>query len=148
MSRQSSTTVPPRPTATDALRAAGLRVTSGRSRVLEVLRAADRPLSHGEIETAVGGDRVTLYRILDALVGAGLALRAPDERGLFRYSAAGTAGLHADHAHFRCTDCGAVFCLESALPPPPRLPQGFRLADASFDLRGTCAACSRRSRGQ
>jgi Fur family ferric uptake transcriptional regulator len=43
--------------------------------------------------------------------------------------------------HFRCTDCGGVFCLKAEPPPPPRLPRGFRLQQVEFDLRGLCAGC-------
>ena len=133
----------------DLIRAAGVKVTRGRVRVLDALLAARQPLSHAEMEARLGDafepamDRVTLYRILDSLVACGLALKAVDTRGVFRFSAAGAQRQHANHVHFRCTDCGGVFCLK-AEPPPPRLPRGFRLNEVAFDLRGTCAGCSLR----
>lgn len=129
----------------DLLRAAGARVTPGRVRVLDALAAAAHPLSHADIEILLpDADRVTLYRVLDSLVACGLALRAADARGVFRFSAAG-ARRHDGHAHFRCIDCGGVFCLKAAPPPPPKLPRGFHLAAADYDLRGTCADCTARS---
>lgn len=137
------------PTVPDLLRAVGIKVTRGRVRVLEALQAARQPLCHAELEVRLGADaevpldRVTLYRILDALVASGLALRAVDTRGVFRFSAAGTQHQHDGHVHFRCTDCGGVFCLKAALPPAPKLPRGFHLADLELDVRGTCAACTR-----
>jgi Fur family transcriptional regulator, ferric uptake regulator len=129
----------------DLIRAAGVKVTSGRVRVFEALRAARQPLSHAEVETALAAaiDRVTLYRVLDSLVACGLALKAADARGVFRFSASGERREHGGHVHFRCTDCGGVFCLKAAPPPPPRLPRGFRLAEVDYDVRGTCAACAR-----
>ena len=132
----------------DQIRAAGVKVTRGRVRVLDALHAARQPLSHAELEAQSGGsgevamDRVTLYRILDSLVACGLALKAVDTRGVFRFSAAGTQRQHASHIHFRCTDCGGVFCLKAEPPPPPKLPRGFRLGEVEFDVRGTCAGCS------
>jgi Fur family ferric uptake transcriptional regulator len=134
----------------DLIRAAGVKVTRGRVRVLDTLCEARQPLCHGEVESMLGGDgedaidRVTLYRILDSLVACGLALKAVDTRGVFRFSAAGTQRQHANHIHFRCTDCGGVFCLKAEPPPPPRLPRGFRLGEVEFDVRGTCAGCSER----
>ena len=95
----------------DLIRAAGVKVTRGRVRVLDAF---------------------------------GLALKAVDTRGVFRFSAAGAQRQHANHVHFRCTDCGGVFCLKAEPPPPPRLPRGFRLNEVAFDLRGTCAGCSLR----
>lgn len=133
----------------ELIRAAGAKVTRGRVRVLDALIAARQPLCHTELETLLGGagaaalDRVTLYRILDSLVACGLALKAVDTRGVFRFSAAGARREHAGHVHFRCTDCGGVFCLEAEPPPPPKLPRGFRLAEVELDVRGICRDCSR-----
>ncbi len=140
-------TSPPLSPATDLLRSAGAKVTRGRVRVLEALRLARQPLCHAELESQLGAgeagiDRVTLYRVLDSLVEHGLALKAVDTRGVFRFSATGAQRQHASHIHFRCTDCGGVFCLKAEPPPPPRLPRGFRLGEVEFDVRGTCAACS------
>jgi Fur family ferric uptake transcriptional regulator len=135
-------------TPADLLRAAGIKVTPGRVRVLQELHGARQPLCHGELEAQLGVDgeaaidRVTLYRILDSLVACGLALKAVDTRGVFRFSAAGVQRQHSSHIHFRCTDCGGVFCLKAEPPPPPKLPRGFRLGEVEFDVRGTCAACS------
>lgn len=129
----------------DLLRAAGVKVTPGRVRVLEALRAAPQPLSHADLEARLAdADRVTLYRVLDSLVACGLALKAVDARGVFRFSASGARREHGGHVHFRCTDCGGVFCLKAAPPPPPKLPRGFHLAEVEFDVRGTCAACAGR----
>lgn len=129
------------------IRAAGVKVTRGRVRVFELLRSAAQPLSHTEVEEALDEamDRVTLYRVLDSLVACGLALKAVDPRGVFRFSSAGTQHRHQGHVHFRCVDCGGVFCLKAALPPPPKLPRGFRLAEVELDVRGTCARCAART---
>ncbi|NWG32431.1 MAG: transcriptional repressor [Rhodocyclaceae bacterium] len=137
-------TIPPTPAA--LLRAAGIKVTQPRLRVLGALRAATRPMSHAELEALLGDvDRVTLYRILDTLADHGLATKATDVRGVFRFSATDMPRPHDDHVHFRCSRCGGVFCLKAAPPPPPRLPRGFRLEEADFDLRGVCAKCSGRT---
>jgi len=130
------------------LRAAGIKATPGRIRVLEALRVASQPLCHAELEMRLGRDggsainRVTLYRILDALVECGLAMRATDSRGVFRFVLAGEEGEHAGHLHFHCTACGGVFCLQAEPPLPPDLPEGFSLAAVALDLRGTCAVCA------
>ncbi len=139
------------PTIADLLRAAGIKVTRGRVRVLAALQTGRQPLCHAELEAQLGTDaaepldRVTLYRILDSLVASGLALRAVDTRGVFRFSAAGLQHQHEGHVHFRCTDCGGVFCLKAVPPPPPQLPRGFRLAEVELDVRGTCANCAMRT---
>jgi len=132
-----------------ALRDAGARVTPARVRVLGALQAAHGPQSHAEIEETLAqeahpaADRVTLYRVLDWLCEAGLAHKAADARGVFRFSAAQPNVEHAAHVHFRCTGCGGVFCLNAPPPPPPKLPRGFRLADVAVDIRGECPRCVR-----
>jgi Fur family ferric uptake transcriptional regulator len=135
----------------EQIRAAGVKVTPGRVRVLNALQAARQPLCHAELEEGLASkesapmDRVTLYRVLDSLVACGLAMKAVDTRGVFRFSAAGAQRQHANHVHFRCTGCGGVFCLKVEPPPPPKLPRGFRLAEVEFDVRGTCAQCARQA---
>lgn len=129
--------------AAEQLRAAGIKVTPARVRVLEVLAAAARPASHAELDACLGLDRVTLYRVLDSLVACGLAVRSLDDRGVFRFSAVEARRRHAEHAHFRCNDCGAVFCLDAPPPPPPKLPRGFRADVVEVDVRGTCVSCRR-----
>ncbi len=131
-----------------AIRATGARVTSSRVRVLGLLQAAGEPLSHGDIAELLNKhalpniDRVTLYRILDWFASVGLAHKAADSRGVFRFSAANPDGKHTHHAHLRCTGCGGVFCLDLPPPSPPKLPRGFRLSGIALDIRGECPSCA------
>ncbi len=130
----------------DLIRRTGARATPARVRVLRLLRSAPAPLTHHEIEQALGAptiDRVTLYRVLDWLAASGLAHKNSDAARVFRFSAA-SLGEHSTHVHFRCESCGGVFCLDAPAPVPPQLPPGFVLARMDFDLRGRCAACAER----
>jgi Fur family transcriptional regulator, ferric uptake regulator len=132
----------------DRIRATGARATPARIRVLELLSAAAAPLSHQEIEAALGVgslDRVTLYRVLEWLVDSGLAVKRADERRVWRFVLA-SGGEHGGHVHFRCDSCGRVYCLDVPAPQPPALPRGFTLAHVELDLSGRCAECNR-SRG-
>jgi len=133
-------------TLADEIRAAGARVTPVRLSVLALLRAAVSPVSHADLEVALTQDiahvdRVTLYRVLDWLVDSGLAHKAADARGVFRFSAAEPSTDHKAHVHFRCTDCGGVFCIDTPRPVAPKLPKGFRLSGMELDIRGECAQC-------
>ncbi|MBL8394496.1 MAG: transcriptional repressor [Candidatus Accumulibacter sp.] len=131
-------------TAAMLIRRVGARATPARVRVLWLLRSAPAALTHHEIEKALGElalDRVTLYRVLDWLVESGLAHRNADAQRMFRFSAA-SSGEHATHTHFRCENCGRVFCLDAVPPSPPHLPEGFSLSRLELDLRGRCAECT------
>jgi Fur family ferric uptake transcriptional regulator len=131
-----------------AIRSAGGRVTTSRVRVLDLLQSSQVPLSHGDVEELLsndkfpGIDRVTIYRVLDWLADVGLAHKAADGRGVFRFSASNPDGKHAQHIHFRCTGCGGLFCLDSPLPQQPKLPRGFRFGGMALDICGECPRCA------
>ncbi len=123
------------------------RVTDARWRTLEALFVAERPLSHAEIEAglAAGGaiDRVTLYRVLDWLVGRGLAHKIEGHDQAWRFSAVGN-DTHG-HAHFQCTQCNKMYCLTAIQPTLVlALPPRFHFEEADISLRGTCADCQPR----
>ena len=136
------------PVIAETIRSAGARATSARTRVLALLQNAPSPLNHSEIETMLTKngqpvDRVTIYRVLDWLANVGLAHKAADGRGVFRFSVADPDGEHAQHVHLRCIGCGGIFCLDTPPPPPPVLPRGFRFGSMAIDICGECPRCIR-----
>jgi len=124
----------------------GARSTPAREQVLDMLLAAPRALSHQDIEAAareqgLNFDRVTLYRVLDWLVTQGLAHKIEGQDRLWRFNAV-TAPEHG-HAHFHCTRCGQVFCLEQTQPSfAITLPTGFRFEKAELTIQGICPSCA------
>jgi Fur family ferric uptake transcriptional regulator len=130
------------------LRAAAVKVTRPRLRVLAALSRSTAQLTHGELEErlALGAegvlDRVTLYRVLDSLVDCGLALRTVDGRGVFRFMLSSIQAAHAAHAHFHCQHCGGITCLEQMPAPVAALPAGFVARQVAIEVRGLCAHCS------
>lgn len=132
----------------DTLRASGGRATAARMRVLALLQAAISPSSHSEMEALLNKeqpasiDRVTLYRVLDWLADNGFAHKAADASGVFRYRASTPNVDHTEHIHFRCTECGGIYCVKAPIPRTPRLPKGFHLTRMNLDLQGECARCT------
>lgn len=128
-----------------AIRATGARVTQGRILVLEVLQQAGRALTHHEIEAAVAGplDRVTVYRVLDWLTREQIAHKIPGDDRVWRFTIAGQKQAH-QHAHFQCTDCSQVICLDD-VPSTlrPRLPAGYRSVGVEVTVKGQCKECVR-----
>ncbi|MBK6981713.1 MAG: transcriptional repressor [Betaproteobacteria bacterium] len=127
------------------IRAAGERLTAPRAAVLAVLLASDTALTHHEVaqslRTGTPVDRVTVYRVLDWLVGLALAHRIPGEDRTWRFRA-NRDSAHGPHAHFTCSSCGRTVCLEDvAVPPRVRLPRGFRPQKVELTVQGLCAAC-------
>jgi len=128
------------------IREAGLRATVARISVLNVLLSAEHALTHNEIEKAVGVndgaiERVTLYRVLDWLVNHELAHKITGEDRVWRFNA--QSHPMPPHAHFTCTHCHHVFCLEDLNPAfIGTLPHGFRLTQADVSLLGICSRCN------
>src|SRR3954469_14610023 len=135
------------------LRRAGLRVTTPRLSVLDVL--AERP--HADADTIVTDARAqhptlspqTVYGVLDALVGGGLARRIEP---------AGAPALFElrvgdNHHHLVCRSCGVVVDVDCVVGPAPCLAPsdtaGFEVDEAEVVFWGTCADCqvARRQHG-
>jgi Fur family ferric uptake transcriptional regulator len=126
----------------------GVRATRSRIDVLATLIAAQRALTHNEVESRLEQrrdvDRVTLYRVLDWLTAQGLAHKFSGDDRVWRFSITGpgdAAGGHA-HAHFQCSDCGKVICLDEARLPAIPLPRGFRRREVEVTVKGSCDECA------
>lgn len=134
------------------LRSSGLRVTRAAQTVLELLEHTSQPLTHDDVVaayTAAAGevpDRVTVYRVLDRLVDAGLCDRRVGADRVNRFS------RHVEAASgntFECDQCHKVL----ALPSDPELPkvmsrlgrelrkQGIDTRHTALTLHGTCGEC-------
>lgn len=131
--------------AEEAVRGTGARMTRPRVMVLAVLLGAERALTHTEVEArlprAAEVDRVTIYRVLEWLVANGLAHKIAGDDRVWRFNAA--AHAHAGpHAHFQCSDCGQVICLEQApARPAVKLPAGYKPQQVELTIKGLCAHC-------
>jgi Fur family ferric uptake transcriptional regulator len=133
------------------LRAASVRVTAARVKVLAALLGAPRAYSHQDVQDVFADmDRVTLYRALDCLTDAGLAHKIPGEDRVFRYSAgADHPTAEHQHGHFKCTRCARVFCLDGMTDATTlrdslrrTLGKGFQSHDIEFTIKGWCADCA------
>jgi Fur family ferric uptake transcriptional regulator len=133
--------------ATEALRAAGLRVTSQRLAVLHVLadgghlgvdEIADR------VRTRLGGvSTQAVYDVLAALSVAGLARRIEPAGSPALFEA--RAG--DNHHHIVCRECGATTDVDCAVGARPCLDpsqtHGFVLDEAEVTFWGLCPECQR-----
>jgi len=134
------------------LRAASVRITDARIKVLAALLQARRAVSHQELQDAFAGmDRVTLYRALDCLTDAGLAHKIAGDDRVFRYSAGAEhdGARQHQHGHFKCTRCAKVFCLDDLADADllqhalrATLGTGFQSHDIEFTIKGWCADCA------
>lgn len=131
----------------ELLRHHGLRATALRIDLLRLLTASERALTHQELESGlrVEADRVSIFRSLNAFEEAGVVHRVLDGRGTSCFARCGTECGHGDHndthAHFRCSACGHIYCLDPAEAPKVSVPRGFKVTKIHLELDGTCKAC-------
>lgn len=134
------------------LTSGGLEPTPHRQRVLEAIGANSAPLSAQDIfrtlSRTAGIDRVTVYRILDALASKGLVERL-SSGGRSRVYGMAPNKNHPAHPHFHCRTCGKMQCLQ-----PASLKVDLRAIKRSFggeiqgvEIRvdGTCRNCLKKA---
>ena len=132
--------------ATHLIEQSGQRATPVRVRVLAFLLSRQNAVTHHEIEYGLGSDtvdRVTLYRALDWLIDYEFAHRLTNEDRVWRFLANSKEHhAHQQHAHFRCTRCDMLICLENVpVQMDVPIPNGFRMHDAELTVKGVCAMC-------
>lgn len=131
------------------LKGLGMRLTGPRKEVVRVLAQTRKPLGAYQIKEQVaetGGkiDVVSVYRILAALVEAGLAHRIGSVDGYLACSGAHT-GEHGTE-HLICTECG---CVEEIPIPNSALSEigvagsrlGFMGQATRVEVLGVCEHC-------
>jgi Fur family ferric uptake transcriptional regulator len=131
-----------------AVRSSGLRATPSRLAVLELVRASEAPVSHGDVADRLhthAWDRATIYRNLIDLAEVGLLRRTDVGDHVWRFEAI-TEDHDAEHPHFVCTECGTVECLpelEIALSTGRRAkaPRAVKQRQVEVHVRGLCDAC-------
>jgi len=128
-----------------ALRGRGLRATPSRLAVLGLLRRQGGPLSHGEAAERLadqGWDRATIYRNLTDLAEANLARRTDVGDHVWRFEAIDAAHADDHHAHFVCTECGVVECLQGVgLAVGKVAPRAVKQKQVEVQVRGRCDGC-------
>ena len=135
-----------------AVRASGLRATPSRLAVLELVRASDAPMSHGDVADRLqthAWDRATIYRNLTDLAEAGLVRRTDMGDHVWRFEAVTDDHEASAHPHFVCTECGTVECMPeielavraSRTSPRAKPPRAVKQRQVEVHVRGLCDAC-------
>ena len=134
----------------DVIRARGLRWTTQRMLILEVLEEAEGHVTGSELvercrERDPGTTPSTVYRTLDVL----------EELGYLSHShaASGREEFHvlpvAEHAHLECRMCGETWELDAeeaaSVVAPVARRHGFVADVGHLTILGRCAACARPS---
>jgi Fur family transcriptional regulator, ferric uptake regulator len=99
----------------ERVRGEGLRATPARIAILNVMHAADAPLTHAEVcskVSSMGIDEATVFRNLNGLAEVGLLRKLELGDHVWRFELVEPTQAQGDaHPHFLCVDCGSVTCL-------------------------------------
>jgi Fe2+ or Zn2+ uptake regulation protein len=136
-------------TAAQRLRSSGLRYTTSRRAVVDLLAASDRPLTIPEILQADPSlAQSSAYRNLTELIGAGVVHRIVAGAEYSHIEQA--EDLTSHHHHLVCTSCGRVTdvtlsdrieaSLDRALEEVAAA-QGFTAEHHRLDVIGRCSSC-------
>jgi Fur family ferric uptake transcriptional regulator len=128
----------------------GQRLTSGRADIVDILAAADGPVTIPEILARRRGlAQSSVYRNLVVLEESGIVHRVLTHDEFARYELAEDLTEH--HHHLVCSQCGRVEDLPAshgiersvaAAVAEAARKAGFRTDHHRLDLVGTCADCS------
>lgn len=128
------------------LKEADLKITPARLGVLEALENADEPQDIQSIlnylkKHKIKADKVTVFRIVNALRDKGLARPIQLNEGRLRYEHA----LGADHHHFICENCSAIEdisdCHIDQLEKDINNKKGLLIKRHSLEFFGLCKSC-------
>ena len=135
----------------EQLRRSRQRYTLGRRQLVDVLVAADRPVTIPELmELGAEQSQSSLYRNLAILEQSGAVHRLASTDDVARYELAEKLSEHHHH-HVVCSSCGQIE--DVTLSPgiegglreaaqAAREQRGYRVESHRVELVGTCPACS------
>jgi Fur family transcriptional regulator, ferric uptake regulator len=127
------------------LKEKNIRLTDGRKEVLEVLQNSKVALSHSEVDEKLPThiDRITIYRTLLSFKKKGLIHSIIDPHSGAAKYLFNSPGLPKYHAHFKCTSCDLLICLQidTSQMNAMSVPEGFHAASYSFIIEGLCDKC-------
>ena len=122
----------------------GVKVTANRLLIARALEQAGRPLSMMELEAQVESiDKSNVFRSLMAFKDAHLVHVLDGDP--VRYELCHSHHQDHDddlHVHFFCVKCHKTYCLEEIPVPPVQAPEGYRVQEESYLLRGICPQCA------
>jgi Fur family ferric uptake transcriptional regulator len=127
----------------DILNNKQLKRTACREGILEVIITAGQALSENEIRERLNGDfdRTTFYRSFKTLHQNHIIHKIVVDNQLTKYAIDNSVTNKEAHAHFYCSQCQIVTCMESIPIQNVQLPKGYTNNETEVLIKGTCCEC-------
>lgn len=132
----------------EELKEVDLKVTPARLGVLAALEQSETPLDVSNLiqylkAKKIKADKVTVFRIMNALTGKGIVIPIQFNEGKLRYEST----AKADHHHFICENCARIEdisdCNISELEKNISQKKGLLIKHHSLEFFGLCANCQK-----
>ena len=130
--------------AADILNKRKLKRTTCREGIIEIVTSEGKALSEKEIKERLAGhyDRTTFYRSFKTLEEHKIIHKIVVDNQTVKYELDNSVTRKKEHAHFYCTDCEIVRCLDETEISRPLLPEGFEISELELIVKGKCNECS------
>lgn len=131
----------------DRIREAKLKATKIRTDIMHLFYENKHALSYSDIAGFLSGkeDKATIYRTLKSFSENGIIHEIFDGDKTTKYALCGqkcsTSKHHDAHAHFKCTACKNVYCLEKP-EISINVPKGYVSSTFNLVVEGQCVNCN------
>jgi len=121
-----------------------LKRTPCREGIIDVILVQNNPMSELEIKEKLESnfDRTTFYRSFKTLLENNIIHKIVVDNQIVKYGLDKDISEKHNHAHFYCTECGMVKCMESIPVNPPKLPLGYIISETEVIIKGICNVCN------
>lgn len=120
-----------------------LKRTGCREGIISVLNEAGQPLSENEIRNRLAGnfDRTTFYRSFKILQQNHILHKIVVNNQLVKYGIGNPVTNPVYHAHFYCTSCDGIKCLEPLPVDLSGVPGEYLVQETEIIIKGLCDQC-------
>lgn len=127
----------------DILTSHNLKRTSCREGIIEAIMDANEALSENEIRDQLMGnyDRTTFYRSFKTLEEHKILHKIVVDNQVVKYALDNSKQFKKEHAHFYCSECHTVKCLEPVIIESIELPKGCTEEKTEILVKGVCGLC-------
>lgn len=125
------------------LEAHGIKPTAVRILVWEEAMAQSETFSLNDMEQRMPHmERSSIFRALKLFSEHHLLHTIDDGTGVQKYCVCRCEdNHHINHIHFNCRVCGKTYCLEDYAIPVVTMPEGFKMEEAEYVVKGVCSSC-------
>lgn len=125
------------------LEAHGIKPTAVRNLVWEEAMAQSETFSLNDMEQRMPHmERSSIFRALKLFSEHHLLHTIDDGTGVQKYCVCRCEdNHHINHIHFNCRVCGKTYCLEDYAIPVVTMPEGFKMEEAEYVVKGVCPSC-------